>query len=393
MIKPYAAVGIALLFLGSSATQGVHPRVATRSMVNSEEEREPFDMLMEILMKLIRTPSLSACIVSNGTVVWAKGYGWHDIENRKPASETTLYMIASISKTVTATALLQLYEEGLFSLDDDVNGYLPFPLRNPHYPDEPITFRMLLSHRSSLAEDPPEFYQYCPGDCPTPLYPWLATYLVPGGENYTPEIWSDDHPGDAFHYANVGFGIIGYLVERLSGMPFDLYCREYVFAPLAMFNTSFRLADVDIANLAIPYRFLLGRYIPYEHFGYIDYPAGSVRTSVSELSHFVIAHMQGGEYAGVRILDNKTVETMHTIYYPGNPYGLGWMVWQDAVGNHYIGHTGGDRGVTTSLSIRMADNVAVMYFINASPHGLLGVLAWRLVENLLFWKADHMTPC
>lgn len=390
-IKPYAAVGVAFLFLISSAAQGVHHQTAAQSIEKPEQEgKEPFDLLMETLMKIIHTPSLSACIIKEDDVVWAKGYGWYDIENRKPSSENTLYMIASISKTITATALMQLYEERMFGLDDDVNDYLPFPLRNPHYPDEPITFRMLLSHRSSLAEDPPEFYQYFPGDCPIPIYPWLETYLVPGGENYTSEIWSDDRPGDAFHYANVGFGVIGYLVERLSGIPFDQYCREHIFIPLGMFNTSFRLADVDVDNLAIPYRFSFGRYIPYEHFGYIDYPAGSVRTSVSELSRFAIAHMHGGVYNGIRILDDETVEMMHAVHYPGNPYGLGWVVWNASNGDRFIGHTGGDRGVTTSLSIRLSDNVAVMYFINASPHGLLGVLAWKLVENMLLWKADHM---
>ncbi|HEC94354.1 MAG TPA: class A beta-lactamase-related serine hydrolase [Thermoplasmatales archaeon] len=350
-----------------------------------------FDRLMETLIKIGHMPSLSACIIKNDNVVWTKSYGLYNIDQEKQATENTLYMIASISKTITATALMQLYEQGLFDLDDDVNNYLPFSLRNPRYPNESITFRMLLSHRSSLAEDPPEFYQYFPGDCPIPLYPWLETYLVPGGNNYTSKAWSDDRPGDAFHYANVGFAIVGYLVERLSGVPFDRYCKEHIFDPLDMFNTSFRLSDVDIENLAVPYRFSLRGYTPYEHFGYIEYPAGSVRTSVSEFSHFVVAHMHGGEYNGVHILKNETVEIMHTSHYPGNRYGLGWMIWSTSNGEKFIGHTGGDLGVATSLTIRLSDNVAVIYFTNTHPFRPLELLAWCLIKNLLFWKADNIT--
>ncbi len=132
-----------------------------------------FDRYITLLMKFAHKPSVSSCIIINDSVVWSKAYGIYDIENNKPATPDTLYLMASISKTVTATALMQLYDQGLFDLDDDVNNFLPFSLRNPNFPDIPITFRMILSHRSSLASDNSD--RLCssiiPGDQDIPSYP------------------------------------------------------------------------------------------------------------------------------------------------------------------------------------------------------------------------------
>jgi CubicO group peptidase (beta-lactamase class C family) len=346
------------------------------------------DLLIEGLMRIGHIPSLSCSIVKGRKILWAKGYGIYEIEQEKYANETTLYMIASISKTITATALMQLYEKGKFQLDEDISNYLPFRVRNPNHPDVPITFRMLLAHQSSLAEEPPVHYHF-EGDCPIPLYPWLESYLVPGGENYTCKVWSQDRPGEKFHYSNVGYALIGYLVERISGKPFDRYCIENIFLPLGMLNTSFRLSDIDVERVAIPYHYFLGRYFPYQHYGYIDYPAGSVRTSVLELSNFVIAHLNNGSYKSIRILEEETIELMHTIQYPDSQYGLGWMVWNTSNGK-FIGHTGGDLGVATSLTIRLSDKVAVMYFINETPSRPLEFLVFHLIKRILFWKANFI---
>ncbi|RLF46300.1 MAG: hypothetical protein DRN29_05305, partial [Thermoplasmata archaeon] len=171
------------------------------------------DKLIERLMKMAHMSALSAAIVIDDEVVWTKGFGLYDRENDKEASDETIYLVASISKTFTATAIMQLYEKGLLDIDEDVNKYLPFSLRNPNYPKEPITIRMLLAHQSSLAEDPPAFYSYIPGDLEVEgyPYPWLEQYLVPGEIHYKPQVWSDYKPGEKMYYANVGYSVLGYL--------------------------------------------------------------------------------------------------------------------------------------------------------------------------------------
>jgi CubicO group peptidase (beta-lactamase class C family) len=361
-------------------------------ILGNQESLGIFDRLITFLMKIGRFPSLSACIIDANEIVWSNGYGFYDLENEKTATTDTVYNIASISKTITSTALMQLYEQGLFDLDDDVNDYLPFSLRNPNFPDVPITFRMLLSHQSSLAEDPQEFYQFSywfGGDSPVPLYPFLETYLVLGGSNYTSDVWSNDAPGENFHYANIGFALIGYLVEQITGKTFDQYCKDNIFLPLEMYNTSYRLLDINLGNLAVPYDYINGNYIKYDHYGYIDYPSGSVRTSIPELSHFLIAHMNGGRYKNVHILDENTVDLMHTIQYSGGNYGLGWVIGSSPNGNRFIGHEGGDIGVVTSMYIRESDNIAVIIFVNVSPW-TMNIPIWYLMQDILFLKAKFI---
>jgi len=121
----------------------------------------------------------------------------------------TIYVIASITKTIVGTTLMQLYEKGYFSLDEDVNNYFPFQLRNPNFPDEPITFRMLLSHTSSLNTNTRNEYYWMnfSGDPPFSFFPepYLEEFLIPGGKYYHEDVWSDTYkPGEHAMYANIG---------------------------------------------------------------------------------------------------------------------------------------------------------------------------------------------
>jgi CubicO group peptidase (beta-lactamase class C family) len=361
-----------------------------------------FDKYLTLLMKIAHKPSVSACVIINDSIAWSKGYGLYDIENNKQATTDTLYLMASISKTVTATALMQLYEQGYFELDDDVNNYLPFSLRNPNHPDIPITFLMLLSHQSSLAGDNSDrlCISYLPGDpdIPSYPYPWLEEYLTPSGYAYPSEVWSTSKPGQQYTYANIGYSIIGYLVELISGQNFNEYCKEHIFIPLDMTNTSFRLRDYeDMRNIAIPYFYHNRKYEPNPHYGMIlVYPAASMRTSIEELSHFLIAHMNGGIYKGVRILNESTVILMHTRHYPGNKkdsgYGLGWIIRDKLFQKKEIGHSGGWPGVHTQMNFRPEDKTGIIIFTNSYDStqylGPIEGFAFKLIKKALFRMAD-----
>jgi len=402
MKKKIIALVIMTLFIGiiiSSATTGY-----SRIEYDEESNEFLFDKYITFLMKFAHKPSVSACIIINDSVVWSKGYGLYDIENNKPATPDTLYLMASISKTVTATALMQLYEQELFDLDDDVNDYLPFSLRNPNFLDTSITFRMLLSHRSSLASDNSD--RLCcsiiPGDPDIPSYPdpWLKDYLTPGGSAYHSSVWSDSPPGEQFYYANIGYSIIGYLVELISGQNFNEYCKEHIFTPLEMYNTSFRLKDHNSSEIAIPYFYKKGEYIANPHYGMIViHPSASMRTSIEELSHFLIAHMNGGIYKDVRILNESTVELMHTRHYPPNDqgfgYGLGWIINEKLFRKKTIGHSGGWPGVHTQMTFRPDDKTGILIFTNSYDSsqysGPVVGLAFSLVINALFNKANRLT--
>ena len=407
MKKKIIAIVIVTLFFGInliSISEGsiIHNKNIQLPFQNEALNEFLFDKYMEVLMKFAHKPSLVTGIIINDTLVWSKGYGLYDIENLKPATEDTLYLQASVSKTVTATALMQLYDEGLFGLDDDVNNYLPFELKNPNYPDMPITFKMLLSHRSSLADDNSYWLclSYLPGDPDVPdwPYPWLKEYLTPNGSAYSPTIWSKDKPGEKYYYANIGYSIIGYLVEILSGQNFNEYCKEHIFTPLEMHNTSFRLRDINISNIAVPYEFNNRKYHPHPHYGmYLIHPAASMRTSLEEYSHFLIAHMNGGVWNGVRILNESTVELMHKAHFSPNDkynYGLGWQITKKYFGKKEVFHSGGWPGVQTLVKIKPNDDTAVIIFTNCLDSELHSKLleryAFKFIKNALFRKANRM---
>jgi len=360
-----------------------------------------FDGLITILLKIGHYPGMSACLIHNTTVLWKNAYGYADLEEQKPATTQTIYIVASITKTITGTALMQLYDQGLFQLDDDVNLYLPFPLRNPSYPDDPITIRMILSHSSSLSVDPLPYHWFnFSSPPPIPWYPtpWLEEYLLPGGAYYAPEVWDATHsPGTHMQYANINFDIVAYLVQLLSGQPFHEYCDDNIFKPLGMTHTSFRLPDLPIDDVAYPYLFENGSFVKLPHYQLLHYPIGGLMTTVDDLSLFLIAHMNNGIYNGTRILQNETVTLMHTIQPPGNlfrnfRYGLGWMIIEKPLRRTaFIGHSGDIPGAHTRMFIDQADNTSIICFFNSDRTTTLEKFVSLLIQNLLFAKAAHLT--
>lgn len=359
-------------------------------------------------------PSVSACIIKNDELVWSQGFGFRDRENNLPATDKTVYQIASVTKTVTGTALMQLHDQSLFDLDDDVNDFLPFELRNPNFPESAITFRMLLSHSSSLRS--PESYWHVDFSKEGPPfpgypYPWLEDYLTPNGSTYDPAIWAEDKaPGEFSSYANINFDLVAYLVELLSGEPFYEYCENHIFIPLEMTDTSFRLTDYDSEEIAIPYFWnpFTKNHERQENFVFLHYPAGGLFTTVKDLSHFMIAHMNGGVYKDKRILEEETVNEMHKIQTPGNKYsfyyGLAWLIMSRSIwiGFEYplyfilsspnavfSGH-GGDisYGLHTRMVMKLSGDTAVIFFINTHRIQRKGWNCAELLNDVLFLEAN-----
>ncbi len=329
------------------------------------------DRIITRLMHIGHIPSLSTCIINNDKVMWSHGYGYSNLENETPTTENTIYMICSISKTITGMALMQLYDQGLFALDDDLNDYLPFPLRNPNFPNDSITFRMILSHSSSLRSDPASFYWLNYSAYP-PIswypYPWIEEYIVPGGDYYVPEIWHDtNRPGERAQYANANFVISAYLVELLSGESFIDYCNTHIFSPLDMKHASFNLADFNLTMVAIPYHFYQGTYHkiteiewgadpPSEnYYRMLHYPVGGLYTSVIDLSHFLIAHMNNGVYNGTQIISEDALNEMHTNQPPYAGYGLAWYYSGTFYGRVFSGHEGDIPGYHNSMFMQHPD--------------------------------------
>ena len=198
--------------------------------------------------------SLSVLAIKRGEVVYQNQFGYRRIDNANSANNVaanadTLYRIASISKLVTTIGVMRLVEAGTLSLDADVSEYLGWSLRNPHFPDAPITLRQLLTHTSSLRDEGGYYWEYTTT---------IREVLVPGGKRYDKGLmWAKNAaPGQYFQYANLPWGVIGTVMERATGERFDRLMQRLVFTPLAV-RGGFHPADFsprDLADTATLYR-------------------------------------------------------------------------------------------------------------------------------------------
>lgn len=336
---------------------------------NELQLKDFFDVKIRMLMFAGYTPSLAAGIIYEDQLIWSQGYGYYEINDLQKPTKDTIYHVASISKTMTATAILQLYEQGMFDLDDDVNNALPFSLRNPKYPNTPITFRMLLAHHASLHDhDEEAAYDFFAGKHPLS---YIEELLVPDGEAYHPEFWGDNQPGTGGNYSNLGFNVLGYIVELLTNSTLEQYCQEHIFEPLHMHNTSFNINDLPSNQIADGYLRLGRIYLKIIHpdYTFLD-PCGGLLSTVNDLSHFCIAHMNQGTYQNVTILNSSTIQQIHTIQYPDSPayygllnFGLGWLIFEEEFDVQTQGHDG-DIAVSHARMRIMDENTALIYLFN-----------------------------
>lgn len=399
MNNKYFALIIIFLLLGSSffTASANFTKINKKSTLDNNffSEDEDFNEKIRFFMKKTHFPSLVACIIQKDSIDWYGSYGKHDILTRRKPDLDTVYMMASISKSITATAFMQIYEKGLFDLDDDVNDYLDFSLRNPKYPDVNITFRMLLSHQSSLSEC--DFFDnvilmYVNSKIfPKYPYPFIKEYLTPGGSMYKPSVWLDKKPGETSAYSNFNFAVLEYLFKILKNQSIEEYCKKNIFAPLEMNNTSYDFHDFDRKKMARPYFHLGFFYFPIPH--YNPYSAGGgVRSSVQDLSNFFIAHMNGGVYNGTRILNESSVALMHDIQYPDDEddhdYGLGWMYF-DFNGTIFHGHGGSYPGCDTNMLTNLDEEIGIIFVTNkmVQPYRKIEFSAYKSISKLLIEKA------
>jgi CubicO group peptidase (beta-lactamase class C family) len=290
-------------------------------------EPEELDSLLTSIMEVYHIAGLAALIVKQDSIVWSRNYGYSNIALNQPVEDSTLFLMASISKTIMITALMQLWEDGLFDLEDNVNDYLQpdFQVINPNYPSEIITFEMLMTHTSSIDDNWSILtpLERC-GDSPITLDSVLTNYYTQGGAYYSVANFFNYPPSaNNFHYTNAGSCILAFIVEKLSGVPFPQYCRQNIFNQLDMNVSSWFLAGLDTNNIATPYEWMGGtggQFVATCHEGWPLYPIAFLRTSKIELEHFLSAYINWGTYNDNTILDSATVDKMLTVYKYVDPY-------------------------------------------------------------------------
>ncbi|MDC7241715.1 MAG: serine hydrolase [Spirochaetales bacterium] len=331
--------------------------------VSGDNSGSGTDQFMEDHWRELDVPGMAVLAVKDEKTIY-EGYFGKMNEDRS-VCEDTLFMLASVSKTITATAVLQLVEKGIININEDINRYLPFEVRNPRYPQIPITVKMLLQHTSGI-HDRKLFYisKYTlfsgGGDYPGDLSEFMTQYLSEKGEYYSSGNFSKYQPGSEYQYSNFAIALLAVIVENCTGKSFEQYCRDNIFSPLGMEKTSWFLANLDEQAVASPWFF--GKF--RGHYGYPDYPSGQIRTSARQLAAFGSMWSNGGLWKGTRLLDSDTVASALTEDPEGpEDIGLIWHFTSDELG-HLPSHGGDDLGVATKLIIDPSNHSAVIFLTN-----------------------------
>jgi CubicO group peptidase (beta-lactamase class C family) len=318
-------------------------------------------------------------VVKDGQILSERGYGYSDIAARTPVDpKLTLFRPGSVSKLVTWTAVMQLVEQGKIDLDADVNGYLDFKI--PPLEGKPVTMRNLMQHVAGFEEQAKGIISE------DPQAPGFETLL----KQWVPQrVFA---PGSTPAYSNYGASLAGYIVQRVSGEPFDGYIEKHILQPLDMQHSSFRQPlPADLAPLMSKgYQLASEAAHPFEIIG--PAPAGAMSSPAEDMAHFMIAHLQKGEYHGTRILSAATAESMHnsplTLLPPLNRMELGFFE-TNINGREVIGHLGDTTYFHTSLHLFLKENVGFYVSFNSTgKDGAAGSLRTALFDDF----ADRYFP-
>jgi CubicO group peptidase (beta-lactamase class C family) len=300
-------------------------------------------------------PSLAVAVARDGRIVWEQGFGWADREARRPSTEHTLYSLASITKPIAATALLVLAERGVVDLDRPANDYLGDAFLNARVGDaSAATLRRLANHTAGL----PLHYHFFYADelhRPPPRDESIRRY----GQIVSP-------PGETYRYANFGYGVLDYVIERKGGAPFGEFLRREVFLPLGMNHSSLGIGAGLEHQYAVRYAEDQSRLPMYD----FDHPgASAVWASAHDLARFGLTHLKRRLPDQRAILSDAAIDAMQVPTADvgdGVGYGIGWFINPNEHGIRTVGHGGGMGGVRTRLVLAPEQGIVVAVLSNSA---------------------------
>jgi CubicO group peptidase (beta-lactamase class C family) len=303
------------------------------------------------LMQDYPVMGLSVAVVKEGKVVHTEALGWKE-EGKEPLETSDLFRIASISKSFTATGLMQLVEKGSLSLDDDVSELIGFRIRNPKFPNTVITLRMLLSHTSSINDD---------------LGYFTLDVIHPEKNRYSKKAYNGYEPGKGYQYCNLNFNLAGAILEKHAGLRLDHYIKKNILDPIEIYG-GYNVDQLDGSRFAIIYDYDKGLAkfkpspIAYESklkdsstyvLGYstpLFSPTGGMKISVPDLAKYMIMHMNLGKFGKQQLISESSAQEMQTPLIKENNYGLGLRQTKTLLPDILLkGHTGSAYGLYSGM--------------------------------------------
>lgn len=319
------------------------------------------------LMKKYEAVGLAVAVVKDGKIIYTHTFGVKNTETRQPIAEDDLFRIASISKSFTATSLMQLVKAGKISLDDDFGKLVGFAIRNPEYPETVITLRMVLSHTSSINDSKGYFN---------------LDVINPAKNAGYAKCYNSYEPGKGYQYCNLNFNMAGTVLEKLSGERFDQYVKHHILDPLQLYGgycvdslkqeklVSLYAYDTTAHGYTpqplayAPRREELSQYV----MGYstpVLSPTGGMKISAVDLARYMCMHMYQGKYNGVRIISKKSARQMQTPVALKEGYGLALHTEANLLPDKtMLGHTGSAYGLYSTMFFHPQEKFGIVTITN-----------------------------
>lgn len=310
-------------------------------------------------------------------MVFNRAYGDADLDASRELTPGTSMLTGSISQAMLGAAVMRLVQQRELRLDTNVENYLDIPVRNPSFPDTPITLRMLVTHTSSIVDNPDveiEPYATYDEDPEVSLAELAEGYLVPGGDYYFEDNFANTKPGQTYAFSRSGAALVGYIVEEVTGESLDDFCQREIWGPLNLSETGYLLSSVTDRKLALPYIWdedseesvTAGQVMVPE------YPATTLHSNSQDLARFLVMIGSRGAYRGTRILSTSSVRTMLSEPVAGldtgseSKQGVFW--YTRGTGKKLMwGHEGSlEDGISSAMFYKPATKTGVVILMNSN---------------------------
>jgi len=319
------------------------------------------------IMQESNVVGISVAVVKNHKILYTHSFGLKDMNTKEPLTDDCIFRIASISKSFSATSIMQLVEAKKLSLDDDVSQLIGFKVRNPKYPETIITLRMLMSHRSSINDSQGYF---------------SLDYINPSTNPNWAKCYNDYEPGKGYQYCNLNFNITGTIIERTSGERFDQYVKHHVLDPLELYG-GYCVDSLDKRRFANIYEYNIDSakfiYSPNAYAAKnaeiasyemgkttpIFSPTGGMKISATDLAKYMIMHSRYGKSNGKRIMSKKSAKEMQTPLSSEEGYGLALETTEKMIpGKTMKGHTGVAYGLFSAMFFHPKEKFGIVVISN-----------------------------
>ncbi|MDC8005479.1 serine hydrolase [Aureisphaera galaxeae] len=360
----------------------------------SQQVSDSLTLRLQEIASTHKIPGFGVSVVSKDGILYKNGFGYADLETKKPFTDETLLNIGSNTKTSIAFALMKLIEENKISLEDPINKHLPFEINHPKFPDQVIKVKHLATHTSSLTdgeesmviensylfkgpidfkkeqlpEDYDPYFAIYRKNVPMSIYEFLKNSYCPEGKWYDDANFLEVAPGHAYEYTNIGATLLAFIIEQVTGTSFSDYTQQILWKPLSMENTHWYMDKVPKEKMASLY---LSNGLKIPHYQLITYPDGGLITNVSDFSLYLMEMIKGMSGDGTLLEESSYKKMMSNQLTKENfPNGEferseGFM-WDVNPEGDNIGMNGADPGIFTYTLFTTAGNMGIIVFFNTS---------------------------